>query len=439
MVDDATSRTIEAVLDLPGFRVLAAGEYGGELEVLVETTATAVHCGRCGRRAAAHARREHLLRDVPVSGRSAVLVWVKRVWRCRNPGCPTVTWTESSPLAASRAVLTQRAKAWVAWRVGANGETVAAVARMLGLGWCTVMRAVVEVGKPLIGHASRLDGVGGLGVDEHAWQRASRTRPTRWATGIVDITPGRPARLLDVVPGRSGAAYAGWLSQRDRSWREQIRVAALDPFRGYLAALRGQLPAATHVLDAFHVTRLGMQALDEVRRRVQQQTLHRRGHTGDPLYEARRVLRRRADRLSPKALAKVQAALATGDPDGEVAIAWWAAQQICLGYAITDPAAGKTHAADLIPKLVSCPVPEVACLGRTLTTWQREYLAYFDTDRTTNGPTEAVNLLIEKIRRVGHGYRNWHNYRLRLLLHCGTEWPTLLTPRIRRHRPRLVA
>ena len=80
MVDDATSRTIEAVLDLPGFRVLAAGEYGGELEVLVETTATAVHCGRCGRCAAAHARREHLLRDVPVSGRSAVLVWVKRVW-----------------------------------------------------------------------------------------------------------------------------------------------------------------------------------------------------------------------------------------------------------------------------------------------------------------------------------------------------------------------
>ncbi|PZM88926.1 MAG: hypothetical protein DIU79_16145 [Actinobacteria bacterium] len=250
MVDDATSRTIEAVLDLPGFRVLTAGEYGGELEVLVETTATVVHCGRCGRRAAAHARREHLLRDVPVSGRSAVLVWVKRVWRCRNPGCPTVTWTESSPLAASRAVLTQRAKAWVARWVGANGETVAAVARMLGLGWRTVMRAVVEVGEPLIDAATRIDGVGGLGVDGHAWQRVSRTRPTRWATGIVDITFGRPARLLDVVPGRSGAAYADWLSQRDRSWREQIRVAALDPFRGYLTALRGQLPETTHVLDA---------------------------------------------------------------------------------------------------------------------------------------------------------------------------------------------
>lgn len=46
--------------------------------------------------------------------------------------------------------------------------------------------------------------------------------------------------------------------------------------------------------------------------------------------------------------------------------------------------------------------------------------------------TTAINLLIEKVRRLGHGYRNWHNYRLRLLLHCGTAWDTFLPKRIRR-------
>ena len=193
------------------------------------------------------------------------------------------------------------------------------------------------------------------------------------------------------------------------------------------------------MLDAFPVTRLGLQALDEVRRRVQQQTHGHRGHRGDPLYEARRVLRRRADRLSEAAGRKLTAALAAGDPDGEVTTAWWAAQQLCLAYAITDPATGRRHASELIDTLISCPVPEVARVGRTLAVWRREYLAYFDTDRASNGPTEAINLLIEKIRRVGHGYRNWHNYRLRLLLHCGVQWPTLVTPRIRRRRPRLVA
>ena len=42
----------------------------------------------------------------------------------------------------------------------------------------------------------------------------------------------------------------------------------------------------------------------------------------------------------------------------------------------------------------------------------------------SNGPTEAINGLIKKVKRVGHGYRNFDNYRLRLLLHCGTDWHT---------------
>lgn len=90
MVDDATSRTIEAVLDLPGFRVLTAGVYGGQLAVLVETTATAVHCGRCGRRAAAHARRKHLLRDEDPSSPQRTTCSKKAEVRAFDP---TVIWT----------------------------------------------------------------------------------------------------------------------------------------------------------------------------------------------------------------------------------------------------------------------------------------------------------------------------------------------------------
>ena len=436
---DATSCCPETIVDLPGFTVLAAGEYGGELELLIETTPTLVHCGRCGAQARAHDRREHLLRDVPVGGRATVLVWWKRIWRCPNPACETRTWTEQLPLAVARSTVTQRAKAWLARRVGAQGHTVAGLARELGLGWGTVMRAVTEIGTPLIEDPTRLDDVRAVGVDEHAWQHANAYRGTQFATGIVDLTPGRPARLLDVVPGRSGTVYGNWLARRDPPWRERVQVAALDPFRGYLNALRTHLPDATHVLDAFHVTKLAFTAVDEVRRRVQQVTLGQRGHKGDPLYEVRRLLRRRADRLSPTAIARLDAALSLGDPGYEVTVAWWCAQQVTLAYATHDLAAGRRHAEQTIDTLLDCPVPEIRRLGRTLSLWRKEYLAYFDTNRASNGPTEAINLLIEKIRRVGHGYRNWTNYRTRLLLHCGITWPSTLTPRIRRRRPRFVA
>lgn len=49
-----------------------------------------------------------------------------------------------------------------------------------------------------------------------------------------------------------------------------------------------------------------------------------------------------------------------------------------------------------------------------------------------------MNLLIEKIRRVGHGYRNFNNYRLRLLLQCSVTWHDASTTRIRGRRPRVT-
>ena len=68
-----------------------------------------------------------------------------------------------------------------------------------------------------------------------------------------------------------------------------------------------------------------------------------------------------------------------------------------------------------------------------------DVLAYFDRPGTSNGPTEAVNLLIEKVRRIGHGFRSFKNYRLRLLLRCGVTWHTRPAARIMGRHPCLVA
>ena len=66
--------------------------------------------------------------------------------------------------------------------------------------------------------------------------------------------------------------------------------------------------------------------------------------------------------------------------------------------------------------LDSCPIPEVARLGRTLRAWRTQVLAYFDTSGVSNGGTEAINLIIEKVRRLAHGFRDFYYYRLRIML-----------------------
>lgn len=427
------------MLGLDGLVVIGAGEAGGELEIIIESSGTVTGCPECGVIATAHGRRDHLVRDVPRGDTPVLLVWRKRLWRCAEPACPKRTWTEAHAQIRPRAALTERARIWAMTAVGRDQRTVAQVARVLGVCWATVMGAVRRYGQPLIDDPDRLADVTAIGVDEHAWLKSSPARRTQYATGIVDITPGRGARLLDVCPGRSGAVCADWIRGQPQPWRDHISVAALDPFRGYATALRATLPGAVIVLDAFHVVKLANQALDEVRRRVQQDTLRHRGHKQDPLYRIRRLLTGSQTALSGKRAARLRAGLDAGDPGGEVEIAWQCAQRVHAIYRARDTAQGRANATWATTTLRTCPIPEIARLGRTLRRWDTELLAYFDTGGASNGPTEATNLIIEKIRRLGHGYRNWHNYRLRLLLACGINWkPSPVLP-IRTRKPRLAA
>jgi len=48
----------------------------------------------------------------------------------------------------------------------------------------------------------------------------------------------------------------------------------------------------------------------------------------------------------------------------------------------------------------TCPIPEIAGLGKTLTLWRAAFLAYFCTGRSGNGGAEAINRLIELHRRI---------------------------------------
>jgi transposase len=116
-------------------------------------------------------------------------------------------------------------------------------------------------------------------------------------TGVVDLSRdqhGRVrARLLDLVPGRSGKVYADWLATRGEAFRKRVKVATLDPFHGYKNAIDDQLADPVAVLDAFHIVKLGTDAVDQCRRRVQQDTLGHRGRKGDRLYGIRNLLPRR--------------------------------------------------------------------------------------------------------------------------------------------------
>jgi transposase len=203
---------------------------------LVATTADLVGCPSCGAVARAKDRRPTWVRDLPIGGRPVVLCWWKRVWSCLQPLCEQRTWTERHPAIVPRAGLTERARAWAFEQVGAADAAVSRTAATLGVAWWTVMRQVIDRGTPEIDDPGRLTPaerpVTAVGVDETAYLRATATHATTFATGIADLTAGRPARLLDVVEGRSGTVLGAGLGERDSDWRAAVTTASLDPFRG---------------------------------------------------------------------------------------------------------------------------------------------------------------------------------------------------------------
>jgi transposase len=425
-----------ALLGLDGFQVVSAELVDGEWQLAVQTTATMVGCVGCGVRAAPHGRRVVRVRDLPIGGRPVVLWWRKRLWRCREPACGVRTWTERVAAVDPRAVLTERARAEACRRVGRDAHAVAAVARDLGVGWATIMRAVADHGTPLVDDPTRLDGVAALGLDETSFLKATRMAPTRYVTGLVDLERGR---LLDVVADRTRAAVDGWLHARPHGWLARIGTVALDPWRGYASALVAPLGHARVVVDHFHAIRLANTMVDQVRRRTQQATLGHRGRKRDPLYRIRKLLLTAAEQLTGRGRARLRAGLAAGDPGGEVAAAWQGKELLRAVYAAAGMPAARAALERFYRWSDGVQIAELSRLARTVWAWEAEVLAWHATDGCSNGPTEAVNLLIKKVKRVGHGFRNFANYRLRLLLHCGVRWQTPQPARLRGRSPGLPA
>jgi hypothetical protein len=226
-------------------------------------------------------------------------------------------WRQDMSAAAKpRARLSRGGLRWALTALVRQHLTVAKIAGGLGVSWNTADDAVLAEGRRvLISDPHRFDGAKVVGVDEHIWRH---TRcGDKYVTVIIDLTPVRdrtgPARLLDMVEGRSKQVFKTWLAERDETWRAAVEVVALHGFTGFKTAAVEELGGGvTVVVDPFHVVRLGGECLELCRRRVQQQTRGHRGRAGDLLYSARRTLSTGADLLTDKQRQRISALFADG-------------------------------------------------------------------------------------------------------------------------------
>ena len=379
-------------------------------------------CRRCG---CEGAPRDSVVRELahePFGWRPTTLAVTIRRYRCT--GCGRVWRQDTTKAAQPRARLSRAALRWALTALVVQHLTVARVAEALAVAWNTANDAVLAEGKRvLISDPARFDGVAVVGVDEHVWRHTRKG--DKYVTVIIDLTPIRdgrgPARLLDMVEGRSKAAFKTWLADRPQAWRDAVEAVAMDGFTGFKTATVEELPDAVTVMDPFHVVRLAGDALDTCRRRVQQDLHGHRGLASDPLYRARRTLHTGDDLLTDRQRERLVLLFSTDD-HVEVEATWGIYQRMITAYRDPD----RTRAREAMRALIGClrdgvpaPLTELRRLGRTLTQRAADILAYFDRPGTSNGPTEALNGRLEHLHGSALGFRNLTNYIARSLLETG--------------------
>ncbi|PXY12875.1 ISL3 family transposase [Corynebacterium striatum] len=424
VIVDTICRTAEL-----GVTITGAAEHGDVTVIEAEPVEPINECPTCGQPGVF---RDHVIRslvDLPIVGHPTRLHVRLPRYRCTNKRCLQKIFRAGLACAPDNSKTTDRVTRWILQRLCLDRMSVAAAAKSLGLGWDTTNALALAAVQDLIYNDEHyLDGVKVIGVDEHRWSHNRRKWRDGYVTVIVDMTDHhdkdgnviRPARLLDVVPGRSAEALRTWLSNQSEQFRDQVKIISMDGFQGYATAAGEVIPKATQVMDPFHVVRLAGDKLTKCRTRLQLETTGRRGRRKDPLYRNRKTLLTTEHLLTDKQRGRLEELFDFDDDYAPLQETWTYYQQVISCYNNPNKQAAKKAMSTLIDTLVDIKdagIAEIAQLGRTMNKRRKDILAYFD-HGVSNGPVEAINGRLEFLRGIALGFRNLDHYILRCLIHA---------------------
>lgn len=241
-----------------------------------------------------------------------------------------------------------------------------------------------------------------IGIDEHFF-----TKKKGYATTIADLTKHR---VFDVVLGRSEASLENYLTKLPG--KDRVQVVVMDLSSTYRSIVRKHFPKAKIVADRFHVVRLiGFQFLKAWKQL-------------DPVGRGNRgllsLMRRHEDKLTPEQKTNLQKYFSK-IPGLE--IIWKFKQE--LHSLMREKNLNKKVVWEkihqflpMIDQLKQSPISSLKTLGETLYSWRDEIGRMWRFSKT-NSITEGLHNKMEMISRRAFGFRNFNNYRLRVLALCG--------------------
>ena len=247
---------IEALLNLPAFRVTAQVLGPKQLDFHRERRATCIVCPRCQTVCSRiKESRPRCIRDLPMLERPVRLWLHLRRFECR--GCHHRPWEKSESF-GERVQWTERLYQQVRAEFlgGCPGRELA---RRYGLSERTVFRWTFERSRG--GRPRKLGRA--IGIDEYA-----RRKGHHYNTSIVDLDKGRP---IATFKGRRADDVIAWFKSRPQEELARVQVVVLDMSKTYFGAIQEVFGDQVQVIDRFHVVQQAVEALEAVLSAVKKQ------------------------------------------------------------------------------------------------------------------------------------------------------------------------
>ncbi|MFH1223708.1 MAG: ISL3 family transposase [Pseudomonadota bacterium] len=238
-----------------------------------------------------------------------------------------------------------------------------------------------------------------IGIDEHCFGRSEYGR-TRFSTTLVDYNN---KSVMEVIDGKSMSDLRNGLGYIPG--RENVKNAVMDMSPTFKNFSRLYFPNAKIIADKFHVIRLLHPAINKKRISI----------TGDVRKNPiRKLLLKNGYDLSYIQRYAITRWL---EQNPDVREIYQYKEAVHRFYRTKGKNKAEQALTNLIARMKTSTLNEVKTTAMTLNLWKNEILNYFE-NRITNARTEGFNNKAKLVKRMAYGYKNFNNYRLRLLNAC---------------------
>ena len=274
---------------------------------------------------------------------------------------------------------------------------------LLGIGWDTaqeIMRRAVARGL----ERRQLAGLKHLGMDEKSFRRGQS-----YVTLLTDLDA---SRVLDVVAERTAAAADQLWQTLTPEQKQAVEAVAVDMWEPFIRTIQQQVPAADIVHDKFHVSQYLGEAVDQVRRQEHKELMAQGDET---LKGTRQLWLYNPQNFSPD---QVEEFSALKDLHLKVARAWAAKELFTKFWEYQEPGWARRFFKDWFGWVSRSRLQPVVAVAQMLQRHLDHLLTYLK-HHITNAVTEGLNSKIQSLKSAARGFRNFRNYRIRILFFCG--------------------